>query len=148
MSHCCLEVILPPTDDVKAAINSILDPFESAEELNNSNSFWDYWELGGSWAGSKAGGDVCRLGEMAESLTAAHVIVAGPYGDGKGLRAVFMLETYTWNGVSSVKSVWDGLVAGAVKEYQSGFSARTSSAHRDKYYPTPAWLVVTVDYHS
>ncbi len=54
--HC--EIILPPTDDIAAAIESVLKPFneqpdKSDEDCDTSNSFWDWFVVGGRYAGTK-----------------------------------------------------------------------------------------------
>lgn len=58
--HYRLEIVMPPTEDVKAAIEQIMAPFdENGEE--RSHAFWDYWLVGGRWSGkkmlAKLGGD-------------------------------------------------------------------------------------------
>ena len=55
--HYHLEIVMPPTDDVKAAIAQILAPFdERAEDDENKSScpFWDWYKIGGRWGGNKA----------------------------------------------------------------------------------------------
>lgn len=50
--HYHLEILMPPTPDVDAAVKTILARFdENAEEP--SRAFWDWWQLGGRYAGSK-----------------------------------------------------------------------------------------------
>lgn len=55
--HYHLEIITPPTDDVKAAIEQILAPFDEnldrGDEDANGHPFWDWWVIGGRWSGSK-----------------------------------------------------------------------------------------------
>lgn len=48
--HC--EIILPPTDDVSAAVAQIMAPFDENNEEQN-HAFWDFWVIGGRWAGTK-----------------------------------------------------------------------------------------------
>ena len=48
--HC--EIILPPTDNIEAAIAEILQPFSEHDE-NNHDAFYDYYEIGGRYSGSK-----------------------------------------------------------------------------------------------
>ncbi len=220
MSHYHLEIILPPVTDVMAAVETILKQFDE-NDGENGHSFWDWWVIGGRWAGNKAQahmdkgalkafdewmteekimvsafqagkqgladadtvkkvdakwremfpdqgdhctlfahsndqyggdilpGDICKLEEMAQGVAASHIIIAGlSYSDDGALEACFMTQKSVWNGVSHIDSTWDGLVASAVKEYQSNFSDRCTAEHREKRYPKPDWLVVTVDYHS
>jgi len=54
--HYCLEILMPPTDDVKAAVDKILAPFsENHDEEDGANrgAFWDWYQLGGRYSGSK-----------------------------------------------------------------------------------------------
>lgn len=57
MHHHC-EIIIPPTDDIEAAIASILAPFDedgdtSDEDYDRGHAFWDFYVIGGRWAGHK-----------------------------------------------------------------------------------------------
>lgn len=55
--HC--EIVMPPTDDVEAAVRQIMAPFDENgseskdEDYSPKHAFWDYWLIGGRWAGSK-----------------------------------------------------------------------------------------------
>lgn len=52
--HC--EVVIPPTDDIDAALKSVLAPFDeniSDDCEDKRPSFWDWWIVGGRWSGSK-----------------------------------------------------------------------------------------------
>lgn len=53
--HYRLEIIMPPTDDVEKAVTDILAPFDENLEGDEASghSFWDWWVIGGRWAGSK-----------------------------------------------------------------------------------------------
>jgi hypothetical protein len=54
--HTHLEVIMPPTDDIHAALSQILTPFDencADEEARTRHAFWDYWKVGGRWSGNK-----------------------------------------------------------------------------------------------
>ena len=59
--HHHLEVVMPPTSDVKGAVASILAPFCEHEPTDESDredwrpkgTFWDYFVVGGRWAGDK-----------------------------------------------------------------------------------------------
>jgi hypothetical protein len=57
MSHYHLELVMPPTEDVKAAVTQILAPFcehlDRDEEGANGHPFFDYWVIGGRWSGEK-----------------------------------------------------------------------------------------------
>jgi hypothetical protein len=54
--HYRAEIIMPPTDDVEAAISLIMEPFDensNDEDYSRRNAFWDWWVIGGRWAGQK-----------------------------------------------------------------------------------------------
>ena len=53
--HYYCEIIIPPTDDIQGAVDSIMKPFDEQPEGEdrNCNPFWDYWKIGGRWAGTK-----------------------------------------------------------------------------------------------
>lgn len=54
-THC--ELIMPPTDDVEGEVSKILAPWAEDADIGEGESsryaFWDYYEIGGRWAGSK-----------------------------------------------------------------------------------------------
>lgn len=55
--HYLLEVIMPPTSDVSAALDQILMPFSECghdeDGEPNRYAFFDYFQIGGRWSGSK-----------------------------------------------------------------------------------------------
>lgn len=55
--HYHLEIILPPqTEDIEAAVKSVMAPFyENAEteEHSTRHAFWDFYVIGGRFAGNK-----------------------------------------------------------------------------------------------
>lgn len=55
--HFHMEIVMPPTDDVEAAIAQIMEPFNECGEDEdghcNSNAFWDWYVVGGRWSGHK-----------------------------------------------------------------------------------------------
>lgn len=73
--HC--EIVMPPTDDIEAAITSIMAPFDENKE--GKHTFWDYWVIGGRWAGAKekAGYDPERIKEFYAWCKAEGVTVSG-----------------------------------------------------------------------
>lgn len=208
--HYRLEIVMPPTEDVKAAIEQIMAPFDENGEYRN-HAFWDYWLIGGRWSGSKIKallgddrirkfndllvekrvtvsgvqcgkytlepasqiaevdalwcehfpdspikqcplfdhykGDVMRLDEIPKDLEAGHVIVAGPDHTGEGLEATYMIQDEAWNGVTYVKSEWDGKVSTAIEMHLKRIESYRPE-YIEKSTPKPDWLVVTVDYHS
>lgn len=60
--HHHLEIIMPSTDDIEKAISAILKPFNEdhdAPEDVTGNEFWDWYVVGGRFAGTK---ETCRYG--------------------------------------------------------------------------------------
>ena len=87
--HYHLEIIMPPTDDIQAAVDDIMKPFNeqyeaSVEEIvegepaRNAHPFWDWYVLGGRWAGTKliAKYDSPALEAFTKELDAMHVTVS------------------------------------------------------------------------
>jgi len=62
MHHHC-EIIMPRTKDIGEAIKEIMKPFDENkenEEYASGSSFWDFYVIGGRWAGIK---ETCGYGE-------------------------------------------------------------------------------------
>lgn len=57
MSHEHNEIILPPVPDVEKAVAEIMAPFSEHlgedDEDRNGHPFWDWYVIGGRWAGAK-----------------------------------------------------------------------------------------------
>ncbi len=55
--HYHLEIIMPPTDDVEGAVKMIMEPFDENgsedEDHDTKHAFWDWYVIGGRWAGAK-----------------------------------------------------------------------------------------------
>ena len=92
-------------------------------------------------------GDVCRVEELPEGLTASRVIVAGLDSDGNGLRVKTMQQRDAWNGVNILKTAWDGKIAAALAAHAERISWYRDDL-REALTVKPDWLAVTVDYHS
>lgn len=82
--HYHLEIVMPPTDHVKAAVEKILEPFNeqpdsSDEDHDTRHAFWDFWVIGGRWAGAKwkQSLDQAKLNEFYEWLQQEGVTVSG-----------------------------------------------------------------------
>ncbi len=77
--HC--EIIIPPTDDVEASIATIMNPFSENdnEEDRHYNTFWDFYVIGGRWAGTKLiqGYDKAKVAKFYEWLKAEGIAVSG-----------------------------------------------------------------------
>lgn len=58
MGHYHCEIVMPPTDNVEAAVEKAMAQFDEngRDEHGNENhcGFWDFWVIGGRWAGAKA----------------------------------------------------------------------------------------------
>ena len=50
--HYRLEIVMPPVENVEAAVASIMDPFDENGDPN-PHAFWDWYVIGGRFAGSK-----------------------------------------------------------------------------------------------
>lgn len=83
--HHHLEIVMPPTSDIEAAVKEIMAPFdENAERgeddwLGQGHEFWDWWVIGGRFAGNKAMQryDQAKLQEFYDWLNASKVTVSG-----------------------------------------------------------------------
>lgn len=80
--HHRLEIIMPPTNDVEAAIESIMKPFDENghdEDGYTRHAFWDWYVIGGRWSGQKFldGLDKAKLEEFNNWLTEQKVTVSG-----------------------------------------------------------------------
>lgn len=55
--HFHIEIIIPPTDDVEAAVSQVMEQFDEngkdEDSCSNSHAFWDWYVIGGRWAGHK-----------------------------------------------------------------------------------------------
>lgn len=78
--HC--EIVIPPTMDIEAAIKAVMKPFDENErdsEGSRGTPFWDFWIIGGRWAGNKllAKYDKAKLDEFHDWLSAEKITVSG-----------------------------------------------------------------------
>lgn len=78
--HYHLEIIMPPTSDVAAAVKKIMAPFcEHSRDEDSLPPFWDWYVIGGRWAGEKLrvrlGKD--KLEAFWAAIKAANVTVSG-----------------------------------------------------------------------
>lgn len=48
--HC--EIVIPPTEDVEGAVETVMKPFREEEE-DACHPFWDWYVIGGRFAGNK-----------------------------------------------------------------------------------------------
>lgn len=91
--------------------------------------------------------DVCTLKEMPKNLEAERVIIASKGLNRQVTKAQNMLQTDFWNGVSQVKSKWDGLVKSAIDWHNDEIKTYNPDYIKIAT-PQDDWLVITVDYHS
>lgn len=81
--HC--EIVLPPnTDNIAEAVESVMRPFdespdEEPEDFDSSDAFWDFYVIGGRWAGTKliASYDPEKIKEFRQWLADEGVTVSG-----------------------------------------------------------------------
>jgi hypothetical protein len=81
MHHHC-EIIMPPSANIQETIDAIMKPFsenDTDDEGHSGHAFWDWFVIGGRWAGTK---ETCRYdaGKMEEfykRLAAERVTVSG-----------------------------------------------------------------------
>lgn len=102
-------------------------------------------------------GDICKLSEVSDELSASRLILAGPsYADVPGTdtrerigpaEACEMLTAEFWNGCTWQSTDWDGNVKKGIERFKEKFS-NTSESPRAAVMPTDDSIVVTVDYHS
>lgn len=74
--HYHLEIIMPPTEDVESAVREIMKPFSENEDGNN-NSFWDWYVIGGRFAGAKLNYDKSKEDAFYAWLKEEGVTVSG-----------------------------------------------------------------------
>ncbi len=169
--HYHLEIILPPTEDIEKAIAEILQQFDENEE-ENTNSFWDWYQIGGRYTGChdeyeptkdpknlkssgkvkwptqwvKYVGDITTVDNIREDLTAYSVIVAGLNHDKTKYKANFLIQQKIWNGVNHCEVNWDGRVTTAIQKWAEKISHYNPEWIK-KNSIGETWLCVTVDYH-
>jgi len=79
--HC--EIVIPPTDDVASAVASVMAAFDEngkdEDGERNSHAFWDFYVIGGRWAGTKAMAkfDKAKIEEFEAWMTAEKLTVSG-----------------------------------------------------------------------
>lgn len=79
--HYHIEIVMPPTDDVRASVAAIMAPFDenASDEDASSHRFWDFFVVGGRFAGAKVEARIGRerLDAFHAELTARKVTVSG-----------------------------------------------------------------------
>lgn len=79
--HYRLEIIMPPTEDIVQAVETILKPFDenNEDEEGKMERFWDWWEIGGRYAGMKfkESFDEKKLDMFCEWLVEEKITVSG-----------------------------------------------------------------------
>lgn len=78
MSHYHMEIVMPPTKDIRGAVTRLMKNFDEDNE-DGYPGFWDFWVIGGRWSGTKieaAIGDE-RLKAFNEKLSAKKITVSG-----------------------------------------------------------------------
>ena len=69
MHHHC-EVIMPPSSDIGKDLEKIMSPFYENRDDCDGNEFWDFYVMGGRFAGTKetCGYNQERLDEFYKKL--------------------------------------------------------------------------------
>lgn len=83
--HYQCEIVLPPsTEDIKAAVESVMRQFdenmdEDSDEFSSKHAFWDWYVIGGRFAGEKqmAQYDAAKVQEFNDWCTAEKITVSG-----------------------------------------------------------------------
>lgn len=77
--HC--EIIIPPNAEIEASVKTIMEPYYESSEADDKSAypFWDFWVIGGRYAGSKfeQGLDKGKLDEFAEWCRSEGITVSG-----------------------------------------------------------------------
>jgi hypothetical protein len=79
--HTHSEIVIPPTTDIEAAVAQIMRPFDENLDRDDEHrlpSFWDFYVIGGRFAGHKllASYDKAKIDAFYEWLTAEKVTVS------------------------------------------------------------------------
>ncbi len=81
--HYQCEIVMPPTEDVESAVASAMRQFDENgpddEEHDTRHTFWDFYTIGGRFAGAKAmaGLDQEKVQEFRNWLVSENVTVSG-----------------------------------------------------------------------
>lgn len=88
--HC--EIVIPPTDDVKTAVAQIMGPFD---ESASSYRFWDWYVIGGRWAGAKMEAAIGqdRIEAFRAELRRLNITISGIQVGKPELNPVSQIET-------------------------------------------------------
>jgi hypothetical protein len=97
--HYHLEIVMPPTDDVTAAIEQILAPFDengaNDEDHSTRYAFWDWWQIGGRYGSDKmlAAFDKDRVAAFYKLLNESKITISGVRAGKPTLQPVDQAET-------------------------------------------------------
>lgn len=80
--HYQCEIIIPPTEDINAAVESIMAPFQEGsddEDHSERHAFWDFYVVGGRFAGEKqlAGLDKDKLDRFNQWCQDEKITISG-----------------------------------------------------------------------
>jgi hypothetical protein len=80
--HC--EIVIPPTADIEASIALVLKQYDENgdqddEDYSPKHAFWDFWVIGGRWAGQKlmAQYDQAKLDQFHRWMEEEKITVSG-----------------------------------------------------------------------
>jgi hypothetical protein len=82
--HSHLEIIIPPTDDIEGSIAAVMKQYDESldpknEDYSTKHVFWDWYVIGGRWAGNKlmAKFDPVKIEEFQKWCAAEKLTVSG-----------------------------------------------------------------------
>lgn len=77
--HAVIEIIMPQVENVEEAVSAIMAPFDENDSDNYGSAFWDFYVIGGRWAGWKQTAmlDQDKLNAFYDELKEKKVTVSG-----------------------------------------------------------------------
>ena len=151
--HYHLELLIPPTDDVEAAVKAALEP-HGPDTPPLGPEWWDFYKIdqGGhpDWTTGKPEGGVVPLADCPRDLQCHRFAAVLPFGSRSERRAEvkFAVTDELWNGVTWEKTRWNGTVGHGLEmlaEYALHMGPQWLGG---SHTPKPDWLVVTVVCHT
>ena len=141
--HYRCAIIMPPTNNIKAAIDKIMAPFDITTTHGEKSHvpFYDYYEIGGRWEDPKTP-NIIQFEELTGLEHCFRCMITDKHHD-----LQFMIEEELWNGVTFVKTEWDSYITTALDLMRQKFQ-NYNPEFQQSLTPQPDWLVVTIDYHS
>ena len=141
--HYCCAIIMPPTNNIEETIDKIMAPFDETATYEEKSRvpFYDYYKIGGRWEDPETPNTI-RFGELTGLEQYFRCMITDKHHE-----LHFMIEKEIWNGVTFVKTEWDGYITTALDLMKHKYQ-NCSPEFQQPLIPQPDWLVVTIDYHS